>query len=86
MSCRMNMKTIRDINSRLFFSSGEAGNRGAKQELKPWQYVEMEYARMGLTPPADIPVLETIEDAEIWMCLDERVNRSLRMRESAIAG
>ena len=36
--------------------------------------------------PADVPELESREDAEIWMCLDARVNRILRMRESALAG
>ena len=86
MNGRMSMKTVRDINSRLFFSAGDAGERGVQREMKPWQYVVMEYARMGLTPPAEIPRLESIEDAEIWMCLDERVNRSLRMREPALAG
>ena len=29
MNGRMSMKTVRDINSRLFFSSGDAGERGA---------------------------------------------------------
>ena len=54
--------------------------------IRPWQYVLMEYDRMGLTPPAVIPPLESMEDAEIWMCLDARVNRAMRMRESALAG
>ena len=84
MMNRMNPETIRNINSRLFFSAGAA--RGQEQELRPWQYVQMEYERMGLTPPAVIPPLESMEDAEIWMCLDARVNRAMRMRESALAG
>ena len=36
-------------------------------------------------PPAYIPRLESMEDAEIWMCLDERVNRRIRMQERNIA-
>ena len=83
MRGRMDYNTVRDINSRLFFNAADA--RGASG-LKPWQYVDMEYARMGLTPPVSVPPLESLEDADIWMCLDERVNYSLRMREAALAG
>ena len=83
MMNRMNPETIRNINSRLFFSAGTG--RGQEQELRPWQYVLMEYERMGLMPPAYIPRLESMEDAEIWMCLDERVNRRIRMQERNIA-
>ena len=83
MTNRMNQETIRNINSRLFFSSCAAPYQ--VPELRPWQYVQMEYERMGLTPPAFIPQLGSIEDAEIWMCLDERVNRQMRIRESSIA-
>ena len=83
MMNRMNPETIRNINSRLFFSTGTG--RGQEQELRPWQYVQMEYERMGLMPPAYIPRLESMEDAEIWMCLDERVNRRIRMQERNIA-
>ncbi len=83
MSNQMSENLIREINCRMFFSLGTA--KGSA-ELRPWQYVEMEYARMGLTPPPYIPPLESVEDAEIWMCLDERVNRRMRMRESALAG
>ena len=80
---KMDEKTIRDINSRLYFASGDAtGTSG----IRPWQYVEMEYAKMGLRSPYFVPRLDTIDDADIWMCLDERVNRSLRMRETALAG
>ena len=78
----MQMNTIQEINARLFFSSGDA--RPAAQE-RPWQYVQMEYDRMGLPAPSAVPRLDTIEDAEIWLCLDERYNRGLRMRESALA-
>lgn len=80
---RMGASWVQEVNARLFFQSGFSR---PKRELRPWQYVQMEYQRMELTPPAYIPPLETMEDAEIWMCLDERVNRSVRMRESSIAG
>ena len=80
---RMNADMVQEINRRLFFGSG---NVKMKSELKPWQYVEMEYRRMGLTPPSRIPALDSLEDADIWMCLDERVNYSLRMRETSLAG
>ena len=83
MRGRMDAKTVQDINSRLFFG---LGNARTETELKPWQYVEMEYERIGLRAPADVPELESREDAEIWMCLDARVNRIMRMRESALAG
>ena len=79
----MDEKTIRDINSRLYFASGDTF---AASGIRPWQYVEMEYARMGLRTPYNVPELESIDDADIWMCLDERVNHSLRMRETALAG
>ena len=83
MHDRMDKKTVRDINSRLFFGSGKAGT---DTEIKAWQYVEMAYERIGLRAPADVPELESLEDVEIWMCLDARVNRIMRMRESAMAG
>ena len=78
----MQMNTIQEINARLFFSSGDV--RPSAQE-RPWQYVQMEYDRMGLPAPSAVPQLNTVEDAEIWLCLDERYNRGLRMRESALA-
>ena len=82
MNSPMSMSTIREINSRLFF-----GSSGAKQQagVKPWQYVQMEYNQMGLPAPSYVPKLETMEDAEIWMCLDERVNRTMRLRETPVA-
>ena len=82
MTRRMSEDLIQELNARLFF---QAGMKKPKTALRPWQYVEMEYRDMGLTPPSYVPSLETIEDAEIWMCLDERVNRGLRMRETGIA-
>ena len=69
---------ISRINSSLLFSSRQPYEVPA---LRPWQWVEMEYERVGLTPPAWIPDFETIEDAQIWMCLDRQYN--LRHRESS---
>ena len=80
---RMDYRTIQEMNTRLLFQSG---SRKRDAAVRPWQYIQMEYSYMGIIPPADIPPLASIEDAEIWMCLDERVNRSLRMRENSIAG
>ncbi len=76
----MDARTIQEINSRLFF-----GSSGAKPaaEPRPWQYVQMTYNQMGLTAPSYVPPLETREDAEIWMCLDSRVNRAVRLREES---
>ena len=76
----MKYDTIASINSTLLFSSHEPYQAPA---LRPWQYVQMEYERVGLTPPAYIPDLDTMEDAEIWMCLDRQYN--LRLREYAWA-
>ena len=59
----------------------QAGAAGAQSVIRPWQYVQMEYERVGLTPPAYLPPFETVEDAQIWMCLDSRYNHAL-MRES----
>ena len=80
MSKMMNTDTIRTINSALLFTS-----RGKYEEpaIRPWQYVQMEYERVGLVPPAGMPRFETIGDAEIWMCLDSRYNN--RLRETAYA-
>ena len=80
MNQKMDMNTIREINSRLFFGSGSAEK---SEETRPWQYVQMEYNQMGLTAPSYVPELETMEDADIWMCLDARVNHAVRMRENA---
>ena len=71
MSKAMNMDTIRSINNALLFTAKGAYE---KPEVRPWQYVRMEYERVGLVPPA----FRTVEDAEIWMCLDSRYNCRLR--------
>ena len=75
MSRRMDSNTIHTINSALLFTSG---GKYEKPELRPWQYVQMEYERVGLLPPAGMPRFETVEDAEIWMCLDSRYNARLK--------
>ena len=49
-----------------------------RQRMRPWQTVCMEYDRVGLVPPANMPRFRTAEDAEIWMCLDSRYNHRLR--------
>ena len=77
MSKQMSRTTIHAINSALPFS---AGGKYETPEVRPWQYVQMEYERVGLIPPVNIPRFSTVEDAQIWMCLDSRYNT--RMRES----
>ena len=49
-----------------------------RRELRPWQYVVMQYHRLGLAAPANIPDFTSVGDADIWMCLDMRYNRRLR--------
>ena len=51
----------------------------SRLELRPWQYVVMQYHRVGLQAPLNIPDFDSLEDADIWMCLDMQYNR--RMRE-----
>ena len=80
MSRMMNNDTIRTINSALLFS---AKGKYEQPEVRPWQYVQMEYERVGLLPPSGMPRFASIEDAEIWMCLDSRYNA--RLRETAYA-
>ena len=80
MSRLMNTDTIRAINSALLFT---AGGKYENPEIRPWQYVQMEYERVGLVPPAGMPRFSSVEDAEIWMCLDSRYNN--RLRETAWA-
>ena len=78
MSGRMNEDTIRAINSALLFTLQDPYE---EPEIRPWQYVDMEYKRVGLTVPSETPRFRTVEDAQIWMCLDSRYNT--RLRESA---
>ncbi len=76
----MNPRMIEAINSARYFQAGE---REESPAIRPWQYVLMEYARLHLAPPARIPNFASIEEAQIWMCLDSRYNFRLRERESA---
>ena len=78
---RMDIKTIQTINSRLYFGAGVAET---SKELAPWQHVIMSYNQVGLTTPSYVPPLDTLEDADIWMCLDARMN--YKMRETPMAG
>ena len=73
----MNRNTIAAINSALLFISDR---QYESPEIRPWQYVQMCYEKVGLMPPARVPDFESIDDAEIWMCLDSRYN--IRLRES----
>ena len=75
MSRQMSKEKIHAINSALLFSAGEPYR---SPEIRPWQYVQMEYERVGLVPPAGMPSFSSVEDAEIWMCLDSRYNARLR--------
>ena len=71
----MHESTIRSINEALLFKSNEPYE---KPDVRPWQYVQMEYERVGMIPPARMPSLDTIDDAQIWMCLDGEYNARLR--------
>ena len=76
----MNRGMIEKINSAMYFLFNEEYKA---PPIRPWQYVLMEYERVGLQPPARIPKFESIEDAQIWMCLDARYNSRLR-EENAV--
>lgn len=71
----MNTKTIKKINQALAFVT--AGDY-EEPAIRPWQYVQMEYERVGLSAPVNVPRFENVEDAQIWMCLDSRYNTRLR--------
>lgn len=71
----MDVSTIKAINEALYFSSNR---KYEKPELKPWQYVQMEYERVGMMPPAGTPSFDSVDDAQIWMCLDGQYNTKLR--------
>ncbi len=73
---RLSQQTIEMINNAVYFRSRKTR---VAPPLRPWQYVLMEYQRVGLTPPQDIPAFESMEQAEFWMCLDQRYN--LRLKE-----
>ena len=78
MSRMMNRNMIHAINDALLFTSDR---KYEAPEIRPWQYVQMEYERVGLVPPAGMPRFTSVENAEIWMCLDSRYNS--RLREAA---
>jgi len=73
----MRTKTIKKINEALQFVT--AGDY-EEPEIRPWQYVQMEYERVGLMPPVTMPAFDNLEDAQIWMCLDAEYNTRLRER------
>ena len=75
MSRQMSSSKIHAINSALLFT---AGGKYEAPGIRPWQYVQMEYERVGLAAPVNVPRFETVEDAQIWMCLDSRYNTRLR--------
>ncbi len=74
---KMKTKTVRKINQALqFVAAGEY----EKPEIRPWQYVQMEYERVGMMAPMTAPAFDSLEDAQIWMCLDAEYNTRLRER------
>ena len=83
MMKKMDMQTVKAINSALLFRSGESYVTPA---IRPWQYVRMQYERAGLVPPAMIPDFSSFEQAELWMCLDSRYNNRLRELSRLAAG
>ena len=83
MMNRLSQETIQAINSARYFQSNE---KYEAPKPRPWQYVQMEYERVHLAPPASVPDFKTMEDAQIWMCLDGNFNVRLRENTWAIAG
>ena len=74
--------TVQAINRGVYF---RANRKQERPPVRPWQYVRMEYERVGMTPPVFTPDFETVEDAQIWMCLDRTYNMRLRETAAAIA-
>ena len=79
----MDSSTIKKINEALYFISNQ---KYEQPDVRPWQYVQMEYERVGVTPPAQMPSFESIDDAQIWMCLDGNYNARLREVAWPVAG
>ena len=73
----MNKETVKQINQALAFITA---GKYEQPEIRPWQYVQMEYERVGMMPPMSTPAFESVEDAQIWMCLDAEYNTRLRER------
>ena len=71
----MSRETIATINRALLFQSG---NPYESPRIRPWQHIQMQYARVGLPAPFRIPDLNSLEQADCWMCLDSRYNARLR--------
>ena len=82
MTNRLSMETIKAINSARYFQSNR---KYEAPKPRPWQYVQMEYERVHLAPPTSVPDLKTMEDAQIWLCLDSRYNTRMREREIRMA-
>ena len=68
MSRQMSSSTIHAINSALLFT---AGGKYEAPRIRPWQYVQMEYERVGLAAP----VKPHIVDGGIFICSGIAVNR-----------
>ena len=79
---RLSQQTIEMINNGVYFRSRKMYEA---PPVRPWQYVLMEYQRVGLTPPWNIPDFESMEQAEFWMCLDERYNARLKQMAMPVA-
>ena len=79
---RLSQQTIEMINNGVYFRSRKMYEA---PPLRPWQYVLMEYQRVGLMPPRSIPDFESMEQAEFWMCLDERYNARLKQMTMPVA-
>ena len=79
----MDSSTIKKINEALYIISNQ---KYEQPDVRPWQYVQMEYERVGVTPPAKMPSFESIDDAQIWMCLDGNYNARLREVAWPVAG
>jgi len=73
----MKKETVKQINQALVFVTA---GKYEQPEIRPWQYVQMEYERVGMMPPMSTPAFESVEDAQIWMCLDAEYNTRLRER------
>ncbi len=72
---RMSDDMIRSINAAVFFAADRHYDAPA---MKPWQYVRMEYERVGMAQPRYVPDFASVGDAQIWMCLDGGYNARLR--------
>ena len=48
----MNKETVKQINQALAFITA---GKYEQPEIRPWQYVQMEYERVGMMPPMSMP-------------------------------